>query len=166
MKAINARDLNDRANHSDDQDRIDTEKIQNPESNHAEGAFTTNQRLASLRILLCEDCPNTQIIMLHILEISGAKADVASDGGTALQMALDNFYHCILMDMRMPVMSGYEVTQQLRTAGCSTPILALTGSVMMGDREKCLKAGCNDYVSRPFALHSLLDSIIGLAKKV
>ncbi len=111
--------------------------------------FTGNDRLAGLRILLVEDGPDNQILMEHFLVASGAKVDVASNGLEGTEMAKAAAYDVVLMDIQMPVLDGYEATKRLRAAGFEVPIVALTAPSMRGERERCIAAGCVDYVSKP-----------------
>lgn len=102
------------------------------------------------KVLVAEDSEGSQILTRKMLKRIGLEADIAADGKEALEKATKTTYDLILMDMQMPVYNGYEATQQLRKEGVTTPIIALTAYAMEGDREKCIDAGCDDYLSKPF----------------
>ncbi len=115
--------------------------------------------LANRRILLAEDHPLNQLVAVAELEDCGARVDVVPDGATACSACQENDYDLILMDCQMPVMDGYQAVAQLRKRGYEKPIIAMTASAMAGDRERCLKAGMNDYISKPFDNNELRDMV-------
>lgn len=113
-------------------------------------AMTVPQRV--LRVLLVEDNPDHQRIVAHILRGRGHTVDIAGDGQQALCMAQENCYDVILMDLKMPGMDGLEATKAIRVAESDdgrVPIIALTAYAMKGDRERCVAAGMDDYLSKP-----------------
>ncbi len=106
------------------------------------------------RILLVEDTRLNQVLIVTILGKAGAAVEIASNGEegclrVAEADAAGHPFELIVMDMQMPVLDGYAATRRLREAGVATPIIALTAHAMAEDRDKCLEAGCNDYVTKP-----------------
>jgi signal transduction histidine kinase len=119
-----------------------------------------------LQILLVEDNVVNQKLARRILENTGHTVTCASDGLQALEACDRSRFDAILMDIQMPIMDGFEATAELRKRerllGLHTPVLALTANAMEGDREKCLAAGMDGYVTKPINTAELLKSIAGL----
>ena len=112
--------------------------------------------LATQRLLVVEDNPINMLVAAGLLgKLGFVQIDRATDGVMALEMALPGGYDLILMDCQMPRMDGYEAAMRLRAAGVQTPIVAMTAHAMSGDREKCLAAGMDEYVTKPIALDEL-----------
>ncbi|MFC1467075.1 response regulator [Verrucomicrobiota bacterium] len=114
-----------------------------------------------LAVLIVEDqSMNAQVLEGMLLQI-GCRADVAEDGAVALERLQQGSYDVIFMDCHMPVMDGYECTRRIREMEKSTsvhiPILALTADAMAGTRERCLKAGMDDYLTKPIQLDGLRE---------
>lgn len=102
------------------------------------------------RVLLVEDNPVNQSVIEAMLRSLGFEVSVALDGTQAVEMAGLQSFAAILMDCRLPQMDGYEATRRIRQHGAQLPIIALTANALQGDRERCLAAGMNDYLSKPF----------------
>ena len=121
------------------------------------------------RVLLAEDIPDLTKLIQRTLEKVGVRLDLAENGLVAYEKAMESTaagepYGLILMDIRLPVMDGYEATRRLREDGWDGPIVALTAHSMRGDREKCLVAGCDDYLSKPVSqakFFSVLERYLG-----
>jgi CheY-like chemotaxis protein len=129
-------------------------------------AFTAEQRLqvkyAGTRILLAEDEPIAQEVSRGLLEDVGLLVDLAEDGQQALELAKQNTYALILMDMQMPNLNGVAATQAIRAlpAYAQTPILALTANAFDEDRQRCLDAGMNDHIAKPVDPDRLYETLL------
>jgi PAS domain S-box-containing protein len=112
-----------------------------------------------IRILLAEDNLVNQIITLKMLEKFGFRVDVVGNGNEALSAVHSLPYDLVLMDCQMPELDGYEATQKIRknedSKISSLPIVAMTANALSGDREKCIEAGMDDYVTKPIKAQDL-----------
>jgi CheY-like chemotaxis protein len=113
------------------------------------------------RILLVEDDPANQYSLSFLLRSRGYKVLKAENGEEGIQVADAERPDLILMDMMMPVMSGFDATRHLKNSPelCKIPVIALTAAAMRGDRERTLAAGCDDYVSKPVDRKELLERV-------
>jgi PAS domain S-box-containing protein len=124
----------------------------------------------SCRILLAEDAPDIQRLVSFLLRKAGAEVEVVENGQLAVDAALRGTgaarpFDLVLMDMQMPVMDGYQATERLRARGYRGRIVALTAHAMKDDRQKCLDAGCDEYLSKPIDRERLLAVVAEEASK-
>ncbi len=117
--------------------------------------------LAGVRVLLADDNQRNVLALMSLLAMHGVHVVVARDGMDAVKKFEENDVDLILMDIMMPNMDGYEAIRQIRdnVKGRKTPIIALTAKAMMGDRDKCISAGANDYLTKPVESGRLLSMI-------
>jgi len=120
--------------------------------------------LDGARILLAEDGADNQRLISALLRKAGAEVTIADNGQAAVETAIaarnrGRPFDVILMDMQMPLVDGYAATAQLRRSGHTGTIIALTANAMAEDREKCLRAGCDDYLAKPVARATLLRTV-------
>lgn len=135
----------------DDEAQFDEEAMQNE----------VEKISTSLRVLLAEDNPVNRTVGAGMLERLGCQYTIASDGMEAVQAVSQGACDLILMDVQMPVMDGFEATRLIRSNPelNNIPIIALTAHAMEGDRERCLEAGMNDYLTKPVSLAKLAEVI-------
>ncbi len=112
-------------------------------------------------ILLAEDNEINQEIALELLGNAGLKVTVANNGSEAVELAQQQEFDCILMDLQMPIMDGYEATKTLRKNIIfkEIPIIAMTANAMQGDKEKCLSVGMQDHISKPIDTKELFEKL-------
>jgi len=127
-------------------------------------------RKISGRILVVDDRREVRFIAQHLLEDVGATVITAEDGEKCIEAVCEadengDAIDLIVMDMQMPVLDGYGATKKLREMEYTNPIIALTAHAMEGDRDKCLAAGCSDYVTKPLERATFLNVIAGFLEK-
>ncbi len=128
-----------------------------PETKNAEKAQKLARKridVKQARLLIAEDHPVNQLLLLKLLKKSGFEhIDAADNGKEALKLLAQQSYDAVLMDCQMPEMDGYEATREIRRqearSGSHIPIIAMTANAMVGDREACLRAGMDEYLSKP-----------------
>ncbi|ASB50628.1 response regulator [Alkalitalea saponilacus] len=118
-----------------------------------------NQNWEDKNILVVEDVDTNKIFFDAALRRTKAKILWAKDGQEAIDMFKDNHIDLVLMDLQLPVMDGYTATREIKKINPDVPIIAQTAHVMSGEREKCLEAGCNDYLAKPIRLQILIDTL-------
>ncbi len=118
-------------------------------------------------ILLVEDNEMNRDMLSRRLQRKGHEVLIAVDGIQGVELAQTQNPDLILMDMSLPVLDGWQATQQLKAAPETSgiPIIALTAHAMAGDREKCLEVGCDDYDTKPIEFSRLLGKIQALLEK-
>ena len=116
---------------------------------------------AQPRILVIEDNPDNRTLIIDLISTLDYQVLEARDGVEGVETALEEIPDLILMDLSLPQKDGWEATRELK-ANSSTadiPIIALTAHAMMGDRERALEVGCDDYVTKPINMMELIEKI-------
>lgn len=139
---------------------VDPQQAQ-PSSLNEKSSVDSEQRpdLSGAKVLVVDDSPDNQDLISAYLGKCGIKPLLASKGSEAVAIA-DNSLQAILMDIQMPEMDGFEALRRLRANGIKVPVIAVTAHAMKGDRERCLDAGFNDYLSKPLSRRQLEDCIL------
>jgi CheY-like chemotaxis protein len=130
-------------------------------------AVSTGVDGARRRVLLAEDNPVNQLVARGLLTCLGCDVDVAANGQEAVRLFAAARYDLVLMDCMMPGLDGYEATAAIRRiepADGRTPVVAMTASAMQGDRERCLAAGMDDYLSKPVDRAALARVLVAWAE--
>ena len=120
------------------------------------------RKIRGARVLLAEDNEINQQVAKEILEQAGLVVSIANNGKEAVEMVKAGNFEVVLMDIQMPVMGGFEATQEIRKDGRfkDLPIIAMTAHAMAGDREKSLEAGMNDHVTKPIDPDQLFSALV------
>lgn len=126
--------------------------------------INVSQSLAGARVLLAEDSPDNQRLLAYVLRKAGAEFTLVDNGSAvldAINSAAPDFQHydVILMDMQMPIMDGYQATRALRARGYRGAVVALTAHAMAADLEQCIRAGCDEVITKPIDRASFLAAI-------
>ena len=121
-----------------------------------------------LNILLAEDNRVNQVLAVRLLQKRGHTVVLVETGKAVLEASRDGSFDLILMDVQMPEMDGLEATARIRESekatGKHTPIVAMTAHAMVGDRERCLAAGMDGYISKPLSVKELFETIEGVLR--
>ncbi len=133
-----------------------------PGGNKKENVEDHSFQKFNARVLVAEDNPTNQIVAQGMLEVTGCTVDMVENGVEAVKAVKNSdIYDIIFMDCQMPVMDGYEASEKIRKmmkqSNRDIPIIALTANAMKGDRKKCITAGMNDYLPKPFDKSQLID---------
>jgi len=129
------------------------------QDNKASWLSQTNYDWSNKTVLVVEDEEDNYRYLLTVLRRTNVKILWAEDGEEALIKAKNPDIDLILMDIKLPLRDGYSVTAEIRTTNTTTPIIAQTAFALAGEREKCLAAGCNDYISKPLSPRTLLKTL-------
>lgn len=137
-----------------------------PKATSSEASLKADEKLVYTtsaegpRILMAEDNPINQRVGKLILQRAGYTIDLVANGREATEAHQEHCYHLILMDCQMPVMDGFEASRQIRALDRPQPvIIAVTANALVGEREKCLQAGMDDYLSKPFQAEQLVSVV-------
>jgi CheY-like chemotaxis protein len=114
---------------------------------------------ASKTILLAEDDEASAVYLSELLKIYNANVEFVVSGLEAVEFCINNVVDIVLMDMKLPEMSGYEATRLIKKHNAFVPIIAVTASAMLEDRRRCKIAGCDGYLSKPIMPGELLPMI-------
>lgn len=115
--------------------------------------------IANKNILVVEDSLDNQMLIEFYLTKNKANVVFANNGQEGVEAALKGNFDLILMDIQMPILDGYAATEELRRHGVAIPIIALTGYAMKEDQDKCLRAGCNEFLAKPIHKDKLLSTL-------
>ncbi len=138
--------------------------ITSDEEESSEETEIDNFDFSSKRVLIAEDTKSIQFLLSTFLRETRIGVETAEDGERALSLVLEAIenerpYDIILLDMQMPKLDGYQVVERLRDRKVATPVIALTANAMAGDKEICLSAGCDEYLTKPVSRTRLLEKM-------
>jgi CheY-like chemotaxis protein len=131
----------------------------------------TRSPAGNFRVLVAEDVEMNRQLVRALLTRMGCEVELAENGLQALAAIENGEYDLVLMDCLMPLMDGYEATNRLRAKEVQTgaprlPVIALTGNAIEGDRERCITAGMDDYLAKPFTADEFADTVGRWMRKV
>ena len=146
---------------------VDLDLVATPAPADPDEATPADLPPLAARVLVADDRPDIRAMVCRFLERAGARVTAVADGEAALDAVAGATRastppDAIVMDMQMPRLDGYRATRRLREAGFAGPVLALTAAAMVGERERCLEAGCDDYLSKPIDGRTLVGALAAL----
>lgn len=128
-------------------------------SDHVSTGFESDVGLSLLKVLVVDDIKMNQIIIQQMLRKHEIEPAIASNGVEGLELASEYEYDIVFMDCRMPVMDGFEATEKLREKGYAKSIVALTAGTTLEERERCIKCGMDDILSKPYTANDLKEML-------
>ena len=139
------------------------------EANPPEREADTSE-FAGKRLLLVDDVELNALLASRLLQTLGFEVTIAENGAVALDAYARGRFDIVLMDCQMPVLDGYAATRHIRelearTAARRTPVIAITANTLAGDREKCLAAGMDDYLGKPYSVRELRPMLARWVRK-
>ncbi|MFA5422902.1 MAG: response regulator [Phycisphaerae bacterium] len=141
------------------QEQPKVEPLQEIVSENPPPSDESSVKTVSGRVLVADDNKTSEVLSSLLLKKLGFDVVCVADGQEAVDRASEESFDLILMDMQMPTVDGYEATKRLREKGVKSPIIAVTAHALDGDRNKCLEAGCSDYVAKPINRDRLYEII-------
>lgn len=141
------------------------EDIQPAEGNNPKNRDMDELRkISGLKMLIVEDNRTNQLVLSAFAKKAGIESSFADNGMACVETATRKKFDIILMDIQMPVMDGYEASRELRRLGIRTPVIAVSAHALSGERENCINAGMNDYISKPVNPQELYKKILDLVR--
>ncbi len=125
-----------------------------------------SRRLKGLKVLVVDDSPDNRHLIKLLLVREGAMVEQANGGEQAIELALDDSYDAILMDIQMPGIDGYETLTRLRRENFKTPVFALTAYAMKEDRDRALKCGFSGHISKPINANHLVETLLSNTRRL
>ncbi len=144
---------------NDCREAVNVEEAEVSSAAHQALDVMSNLSLEGYSVLIVDDAPDNQQLIARILKRAGARVEIATNGGEAVFRAMHEAFDIVLMDIQMPVLDGYSATQVLRDSGFRRPIIALTAHAMQEVRDKCLRCGFDNYLTKPIRRTDLLDLV-------
>jgi len=154
-----------------DQPLIDHSSVgRSPEASADECGVGDETEILNCHVLVVDDRRDIRFLSKRILSKAGATVEECEDGQFAVEhieraMQTNSLPDLILLDMQMPNLDGYQTARKLRELGYDGPVVALTADAMQGDMDRCLQAGCNDYLSKPIDSGRLLQMVAAMTTK-
>jgi PAS domain S-box-containing protein len=130
------------------------------------GSTPSHERLRGRRLLLVEDSPDNRAMVARFLTKEGAAVEWAEDGSDGVKKAMDHHPDLVLMDIQMPVCDGYNATISLRKQGFAAPIVALTAHALREEKERSLRSGFDEYLTKPVNRDELIETVRRLTEKM